>query len=135
MAQDLDLLPLLSSTRNAALPVLLAGGSPNQATEAARSMLNGIGMADHSSKPVRQLSRGQRQRVALARALAQPRPVLLLDEPTASLDTTSRDEAMGILKARASAGAGVLITTHDLALAAQADRVLHLRNRRLEAGE
>ena len=85
--------------------------------------------------PVRQLSRGQRQRVALARALAQPRPVLLLDEPTASLDTTSRDEAMGILKARASAGAGVLITTHDLALAAQADRVLHLRNRRLEAGE
>ncbi len=133
MAQDLDLLPELTGAQNAALPVLIAGGTPAKALTAARALLDRFGMADHLSQPVKQLSRGQRQRVALARALAQPRPVLLLDEPTASLDPTSRDQAIGHLRKRAVAGAAVLITTHDLEVAAQADRVLHLHQGRLEA--
>jgi len=133
MAQDLDLLEELSSDRNAALPVLLAGGKPGNALRAARALLGDLGMTDHMDRPVRRLSRGQRQRVALARALAHPRPILLLDEPTASLDPATRDLAIGHIKQRAREGAAVLITTHDHAVADQADRVMHLSDGRVEA--
>jgi len=133
MAQDLNLLPELCSVRNAALPVLLAGGSTRESIDAAERILQALGMGDCTHQPVRELSRGQRQRVALARALSRPRPVLLLDEPTASLDPDTKDKVCAMARQHAQRGAAVLIATHDVAVAQQADRVLHLSSGRLEA--
>ncbi len=132
MAQDLDLLPELSCAKNAALPVLLAGASSADALATARSTLNALGLGEHADRPARKLSRGQRQRVALARALTQPRPILILDEPTASLDSEARDLAMSHLRRHADGGAAVLIATHDDILASKADRVVELIDGRLQ---
>ena len=92
----------------------------------ARAMV-ATGIDSLADRNVLHLSGGERSRVALARALAAEAPILLADEPTASLDPRHQIEAMTILRARADAGALVLVVTHDLGLAARfADRVLVL---------
>ncbi len=135
LAQDLVLLPALSAVRNAAIPLLLAGIAPSKATTAARASLEELGLGPHADKPTRQLSRGQRQRTALARALAHTRPILLLDEPTSSLDADTRDQVLTHLRERANAGAAIVLTTHDSTVADHADTVWDLRQGKLTQRE
>ena len=131
MTQDFHLLSKLSAERNAALAPLLAGKSAAEALQAAHDLLDTLGLAAHHKAPASRLSRGQRQRVALARALAFPRPLLLLDEPTSSLDPDSRKIVMDLIRSQADSGAAVLIATHDAALMTGVDRVLSMQNGRI----
>ncbi|GLY05085.1 heme ABC transporter ATP-binding protein [Actinoplanes sp. NBRC 101535] len=90
--------------------------------------------ATFAERPFPQLSGGEQARVALARVLAQRTPVLLLDEPTAALDLRHQELVMGAARARASAGAAVIVVLHDLGLAAAyADRVCVLEAGRVRA--
>ncbi|WP_235831490.1 heme ABC transporter ATP-binding protein [Gordonia zhaorongruii] len=94
-------------------------------------------LQDLVDRPFSHLSGGQQARVSLGRALAQDTPVLLLDEPTAALDIAHSEQVMSILRARARAGATVLLVVHDLSLAAAyADRVAVMKDGEiLDSGE
>ena len=127
MTQDFHLLRKLSAERNAALAPLLSGASPDKALETARALLDQLGLQAHYRAPANRLSRGQRQRVALARALAVPRPTLLLDEPTSSLDADSRAVVMELIERRAQEGAAVLLATHDASVLPTAHRILSMK--------
>jgi len=128
MTQDFHLLSKLSAERNAALAPLLAGKSPTEALSAARLLLDRLGLTDQYKAPPIRLSRGQRQRVALARALAHRRPFLLLDEPTSSLDETSKSTVMNLVREHAETGTAVLLATHDKSILPMVDRVLFMQD-------
>jgi len=125
MTQDFHLLRKLSAERNVALAPLLAGASPQEALSAARRILDRLELQAFYRAAPNRLSRGQRQRVALARALAHPRPILVLDEPTSSLDAASRQLVMDLLREQANLGHAVLFATHDDSLLEHAD-VIHV---------
>jgi putative ABC transport system ATP-binding protein len=132
LAQDLVLLPQLTATQNVAIPLLLAGTKPKLARAKAKDALAQLGLSGEADRPAQRLSRGQRQRTALARALAQERPILLLDEPTSSLDPETRDNIMRRLTERAASGAAIVITTHDPDVAQVADTIWTLGTGRLD---
>ncbi|RTR25184.1 ABC transporter ATP-binding protein [Deinococcus radiophilus] len=120
------LLEDLSVAENLQVPLLLAGqaqDSPERVSE----LLDAVGLGGRASESTGVLSGGERQRVAIARALATRPRALLADEPTGSLDQANSRLAAGLLFSLArQQGTGVLLVTHDEALAAQADRCLHL---------
>ena len=89
-------------------------------------MLGSLGLAEHANKRPNQLSGGQRQRVALARALANRPEIIVADEPTGALDTKSTEQVFSILRDIADSGQTVIVVTHDPALAARADRRIHI---------
>ena len=128
MTQDFHLLRKLSAERNAALAPLLAGFPPEKALKAAHDLLDKLGLEAHHRAPANRLSRGQRQRVALARALALPRPFLLLDEPTSSLDADSRSIVLGLIEERAREGTAILLATHDASVLPSAHRILSMKS-------
>ncbi len=107
-------------------PVHAAGISPEVAARDALRLLEMLGVAHRADAYPSQISGGEAQRVAIARALALDPPVLLMDEPTAALDPARRGSLADSLRALAQAGRGLLITTHDLAFAKEADRVVVL---------
>lgn len=127
------LLPEFSITENVALPMRALGKlSPRAVTARAEELLESFGLGDHRHKTPDQLSGGQRQRVAVARALANDPPVILADEPTGSLDSVSTTQVFGILRDLvALRGKTVVAVTHDLNLAAQMHRRLHVVDGRL----
>lgn len=100
----------------------------------ARDLLAALGVEHRAAAWPRELSGGEAQRVAIARALATDPPVLLMDEPTASLDPTRRQELAALLQSLAGRRRTLLITTHDAEFArAAATRTVHLRDGRVEA--
>jgi len=131
------LLPEFSITENVALPMRALGKlSPSTITARARELLASLGLGDHLHKTPDQLSGGQRQRVAVARALANDPPVILADEPTGSLDTHSTRQVFGILRDLVETGGKTVVAvTHDLCLAAQMHRRLHIVDGRLDHDE
>ena len=122
------LLPEFSITENVALPMRALGKLPPRAiTARAEELLASFGLGDHRHKTPDQLSGGQRQRVAVARALANDPPVILADEPTGSLDSVSTAQVFGILRDLvALRGKTVVAVTHDLNLASQMHRQIHI---------
>jgi manganese/zinc/iron transport system ATP- binding protein len=101
--------------------------------ERALALLDEVGLGDQARRQFSELSGGQRQRVLVARALAQEGDVLLLDEPFTGVDAVSHDRLLAVLRARAAAGATVLMTTHDVGEASRVcDRLLVI-NRELVA--
>jgi putative ABC transport system ATP-binding protein len=127
--QFFNLIPILSSVENAALPLLLDGGSSEQAKQKAIEWLTKIGLGQLLASRPDQLSAGQQQRVAIARALIADPILVLADEPTGNLDTKSSDEIAGLLKQVAKEwGHAVLMVTHDPRIAAYADRIIFLKD-------
>src|SRR5215475_1243392 len=100
--------------------------SEKEMRERALELLASLGLKDHANKRPNQLSGGQRQRVAIARALSNRPEIIVADEPTGALDTSSTEQVFSILREIADQGRTVVVVTHDPALAARADRRLHI---------
>jgi putative ABC transport system ATP-binding protein len=127
-----DLVPVLSALENVQVPML--GRRPRRERELrARRLLEEVGLGPRAHARPSKLSGGERQRVALARALANEPPLLLADEPTGALDSRSAAGVLALLRAaRDERGTTVLLVTNDEAAAATADRVVPLRDGRLD---
>ena len=131
------LLPEFTAAQNVALPMRALGKlSDAQIAARAQMLLASLGLADHAHKRPDQMSGGQRQRVAIARALANDPMVVLADEPTGNLDSASTKQVLDILRdmIAGEAGKSVVVVTHDVALAAQADRRVNIVDGRISAG-
>jgi len=112
--QDFNLFPNLTTLENCTNPLLIRGLSQKQAEERAYSILQELNMQDFTNKYPAQLSGGQQQRVAIARALCLQPKVLLLDEPTASLDPCNTDKLIDILQLLKSKGLTIGISSQDV---------------------
>jgi lipoprotein-releasing system ATP-binding protein len=121
------LLPEFTSLENVLLP-MRAEGKMSEKDMLARGLelLTSLGLKDHAQKRPNALSGGQRQRVAIARALSNRPEIIVADEPTGALDTSSTEQVFSILREIADQGRTVVVVTHDPALAARADRRLHI---------
>src|SRR5437764_6346472 len=121
------LLPEFTARENVLLPMRAYGRmSAREMNERAMMLLTSLGLAEQAAKRPNQLSGGQRQRVALARALANRPEIIVADEPTGNLDTASTEQVFSILRDIADNGQTVIVVTHDPALAARADRRIHI---------
>ncbi|MHC9043307.1 amino acid ABC transporter ATP-binding protein [Microbacterium saperdae] len=131
--QSFNLFPHLSALDNVALALRrVLGLSKAAARAAALARLDEVGLADRAEHRPAQLSGGQQQRVAIARALALDPQVLLLDEPTSSLDPELRSEVLVVLRRLADAGNTMVLVTHEMRFARQvADEVLVMADGRL----
>ena len=126
--QDLNLIPALTAAENAALPRELDGVKARLARREAIVALEEVGMDELADRFPDELSGGQQQRVAIARALVGPRRLVLADEPTGALDSTTGEMVLRLLRARCDAGASAVLVTHEARHAAWADRVVFLRD-------
>lgn len=126
--QRYNLLPQLTAIENVTLPVLTRRTSFDK-TARAISLLTRVGLAGKTTRLPGQLSGGEQQRVAIARALMNEPGVILADEPTGNLDSTTAVEIVDLLlDLRAETAATMLIATHDPGVAARCDRILTLRD-------
>ncbi|GAA4259289.1 ABC transporter ATP-binding protein [Dactylosporangium darangshiense] len=118
----------LTAVENVELPTLLAGTSPRRARARATELLERVGLADRAHFLPSALSGGQRQRVAVARALSNQPQVVLADEPTGNLDTAATAEVLRLFKSLHQAGQTLVVVTHDVRIAATADRLITMRD-------
>jgi lipoprotein-releasing system ATP-binding protein len=126
------LLPEFTALDNVLLPMRAAGKmGEKEMCERGLELLASLGLKDHADKRPNQLSGGQRQRVAIARALSNRPEIIVADEPTGALDTASTEQVFGILRHIADNGRTVIVVTHDPALAARADRRVHIVDGRI----
>ena len=129
--QAFHLAPGLTVAENVALPAILAKQRASEIRERVDHLLDLVDLASMGHRRPGQLSGGEQQRVAVARALVMDPPIVLADEPTGNLDSVAGGLVVGLLLAAHDAGRTVVIATHDLRLAARAERVVHLRDGRL----
>ncbi|MGH9583998.1 MAG: ABC transporter ATP-binding protein [Bryobacteraceae bacterium] len=129
--QSFQLLHTLTAAENVELPLLLA--RKKSVRQTALERLRWVGLHEQASRYPHQLSGGQQQRVAIARALVHNPRLLLADEPTGNLDTTTGESVLRLLaRAAGEFGVGVIMATHSPEGAAMADRIVHLRDGRME---
>ena len=127
--QFFNLIGNLSVADNVELPGLLAGLSAREAKQRRLELLSTLGIAEHAEQSPTRLSGGQQQRVAIARALINRPKVLLADEPTGNLDSTSARDVMALLRTmHDERGQTIVLVTHDARVAARADRVITMRD-------
>ncbi|MCB0993651.1 MAG: ABC transporter ATP-binding protein [Acidimicrobiales bacterium] len=131
--QDLNLLPTLTGVENVMLPLELEGVRAAAARQQSLQALEAVGAGSFAERFPDQLSGGQRQRIAIARALVGTRQLILADEPTGALDEVTGETILRLIRKRCDDGAAALMVTHDPAQAAWADRVVRLRDGRIEA--
>jgi putative ABC transport system ATP-binding protein len=131
--QAYNLLPRSSAYRNVELPLVYAGVSASERRGRALEALAEVGLADRADHLPTQLSGGEQQRVAIARALVVRPSVVLLDEPTGNLDSTSAEEVLTILERVNREGATMVIVTHSSEVAGRASRVVQLADGRVVA--
>lgn len=130
--QSYQLLPEFTALENVMMPMLIAGGKRSDAELRARELLMMVGMSHREEHKPEALSGGEQQRVAIARALMMRPSVVLADEPTGNLDSSTREEIERLFtELRDSTGQTFVIVTHDEALAAKSDRVIHMRDGRI----
>jgi len=126
--QRYHLLSHLNARQNVEVPAVYAGTTRAQRKERAAALLGRLGLASRIDYLPSQLSGGQQQRVSIARALMNGGQVILADEPTGALDSHSGEEVMATLKQLCEQGHTVIIVTHDPAVAAQAQRIIEIRD-------
>ena len=127
--QGNNLIPALTVEDNVAFPLELRGASRKQALTEARDVLSAVGLADKLKRHPNDLSGGQRQRVAVARAVAGRPPLILADEPTASLDAQTGQQVTELLKKLSTErGHTVVVVTHDNRIFHFADRTVHIED-------
>jgi putative ABC transport system ATP-binding protein len=132
--QGFNLLARTSAQDNVELPLTYAGVPARERALRAAAALGIVGLADRADHLPNQLSGGQQQRVAIARALVGEPPLLLADEPTGNLDSTTSDEIMGILtRLNAERGITIVLVTHEPDIAAYAKRVIVFRDGHVES--
>ncbi len=132
--QSFNLIPVLTAFENVELPLLLTRLGPRQRREQVRTALELVGLGDRAHHLPRQLSGGQEQRVAIARALVTDPALIVADEPTGNLDSSSAQDVLGILQALSkTAGKTVILVTHDPKAAAFGSRTIHLEKGELAA--
>jgi putative ABC transport system ATP-binding protein len=124
--QDFHLLPTLTARENVELALELAGHGRRGRRRQAEATLERVGLAAHARKLPAQMSGGEQQRVGIARALVTQPPLLVADEPTGALDQANGHVVHGLLAGLAATGTTVVFITHDLELAATADRIVHM---------
>jgi putative ABC transport system ATP-binding protein len=130
--QTFNLLPRYSALENVALPLIYAGVGRTAREARAAEVLEQVGLGDRMDHKPNELSGGQRQRVAVARALVNRPSLILADEPTGNLDTATSMEIMALFAQIHEAGNTVLIVTHEEDIAACTQRVIRLRDGKLD---
>jgi macrolide transport system ATP-binding/permease protein len=126
--QSYNLLPSATAEENVEIPAIYAGLGPADRRARAEALLNALGLGDRLTHRPSQLSGGQQQRVSIARALMNGGQVILADEPTGALDSRSGTEVMALLKDLAAQGHTVILITHDANVAANAQRVIEIKD-------
>jgi ABC-type lipoprotein export system ATPase subunit len=127
-----NLLPTLTAVENVEVPMFGTGRGRHQRRHQALELLELVGLSDRAGDRPTQLSGGQRQRVAIARALANEPPLLLADEPTGSLDSDAGRRVLDLIaEIREQRGLTTVMVTHDVSVAARADRIVEMLDGRL----
>ncbi len=133
--QAFHLLPHRVAGENVELAMIYSGAPRASRRNAARDMLARVGLENRLSALPAQLSGGERQRVALARALVNEPRLLLCDEPTGNLDSSTADQIMELIGELNTSGQTVVVITHDPAVSGRAQRIVALRDGRLISSE
>jgi putative ABC transport system ATP-binding protein len=127
--QFFNLLPTLTAEENVAFPLMLAGEDPEQHRERIDELLALVGLTGRRTHLPQELSGGEQQRVAVARALVARPEIVLADEPTGNLDSSTGEDVLAIMRRSASElEQTIVVVTHDPAAASVADRVLFMRD-------
>ena len=130
--QTFGLVPVLSAAENIAVPLRITGVDPAERDERVHSMLELVGLADHANQRPFELSGGQQQRVGLARALVIEPRLLIADEPTGQLDSSTASEMMALINALVEERSiAAIISTHDPLIVKQAHNVIELHDGRI----
>ena len=132
--QNSQLLPRLTAQQNVELPLIYAGISPRERRRRASEMLERVGLSDRRKYYPNQISGGQQQRVAIARALVVNPTLLLADEPTGALDQKTGRQVMGLFRELNDEGRTIIMITHDMNIASNARRVVHIIDGELTEG-
>jgi putative ABC transport system ATP-binding protein len=133
--QSFNLLPRLSAADNVELPLVYRGVARRERRRRALESLARVGLAERADHRPAQLSGGEHQRVAIARALINQPAVILADEPTGNLDTTTGSEIMQLLGGLNREGSTVVVVTHDPIVGAEARRRLRIGDGRIQSDE
>ena len=126
--QSFNLISYKSALENVALPLYYKGVARKERLKTALEYLDKVGLKDWASHLPSELSGGQKQRVAIARALVTKPKVVLADEPTGALDSTTSDSVMEMLKEINREGMTVFVITHEEEIAEQTDRIVRLKD-------
>ena len=133
--QTFNLLARADALHNVELPLVYAGRPKRARRERAREMLGLVGLAERMHHRPNELSGGQRQRVAIARALVNEPSIVLADEPTGNLDSKTGLEIMALLDQVHQGGNTVILVTHEEDVAANAERIVRLRDGKIESDQ
>jgi putative ABC transport system ATP-binding protein len=131
--QNFNLLPYATALENVELPLLFAGAPTRERRERASAILERVGLTDRMLHRPTELSGGQMQRVAIARALVNQPAIVLADEPTGNLDSTSGHGIVGLFEELHAGGQTIVIITHDPGVAKLASRRIEVRDGRIVA--
>lgn len=131
--QGFNLIPNLTAVENVEVPLIYRGMGKRERRELSVQSLEKVGLGHRMNHKPSEMSGGQQQRVAIARAIAAAPPVILADEPTGNLDSASSREILEILKQLHGVGRTVILITHDNDIAAQARRIIRIKDGRVES--
>ncbi len=129
--QSFELLPRATAVQNVMLPLIYSKKGWLGARRRAKKALERVGLGDRMGHRPSQMSGGQRQRVAVARALVNEPSILLADEPTGNLDSTTSEEILRLFKALHDDGQTIVIVTHEEDIAGHSERIIRLRDGRV----